>query len=233
MTNKSVFSFYQSERLVENLVLDVKNTLLDAIRKYSKATLLLSGGNTPKKFLQALSKEFLPWNKIDISLVDERWVDENDEASNANLVRTHLLQNRAKEANFVSLYREEKSSLEAEMIVNNELSKLFERVDVLLLGMGDDGHIASLFKESERFKEALDYNNHHMYIAMQSPKEPQERLSLSLRKILDAKQLFLHFEGKKKIELYTQALKDKQKYSMAIEYLLHQEHNDSLKVYFT
>ena len=131
----------------------------DAIRKTietnAHASMLLSGGTTPAPLYERLSHETLSWSRVDIGLVDERWVEPDDQASNERLVRTHFLQNNASAASFVPM---KIPSLNAESAKQNvdDMYKPFAKPSVAIIGMGPDGHTASWFPESKGLDEAMN-----------------------------------------------------------------------------
>lgn len=118
----------------------------DATCQTAHATLAVSGGTSPKPFLQTLSREPLDWAHIDVTLVDDRWVPETDSASNAQLVRDTLLQNAVVGAYFLPLVDVSKP-LEAHVAALNADSRR-RLPDVVVLGMGEDGHTASIFADA-------------------------------------------------------------------------------------
>src|SRR5690606_18762024 len=113
-----------------------------ALEQRPRARLLLSGGSTPGPVYQALGRAPLDWNRIDVALVDERWLQPDDPDSNSHLVRTTLLQDKAANARFETLTRPGRSIEEAVAAANLHASQV---PDAVVLGMGDDGHTASLF----------------------------------------------------------------------------------------
>jgi 6-phosphogluconolactonase len=114
--------------------------------------LLVSGGSTPAPVFRALSQAPLDWSRIDIALVDERWLPPGDPDSNARLVTDNLLRNKAKGARFEPLVRANRS---IETAVQDANLHAQNPADVVLLGMGDDGHTASLFPHMRDLKSAL------------------------------------------------------------------------------
>lgn len=116
------------------------------------ARLLLSGGSTPAPVYRALARTALDWRHVDIALVDERWLQPDDPDSNARLVRETLLQGRAKDANFHGLTRAGQGIEDAVRAANLHASR---GADAVVLGMGPDGHTASLFPRMRGLDEAL------------------------------------------------------------------------------
>jgi len=118
----------------------------------ARPRLLVSGGTSPAPVFRALSQLPLDWSRIDIALVDERWLPPGDPDSNARLVADNLLRNKAKVARFEPLVRANRS---IETVVHDANLHAQSPVDVVLLGMGDDGHTASLFPHMRDLDSAL------------------------------------------------------------------------------
>jgi len=122
------------------------------LAEHGRARLLLSGGTTPAPVYRALSKAPLDWAKVDVALVDERWLRPDDPDSNARLVREHLLQHHARAAHFEPLTRLGRS-LEESVAAANAHAR--QATTAAILGMGEDGHTASLFPGSRDLPRAL------------------------------------------------------------------------------
>ena len=132
--------------LADGLANDVAEQLRAAISARGEATLVVSGGRSPVAFFQNLAKQGLDWSKVTISLADERWVPVEHADSNAGLLKKYLLQGPAAKAKFLSLYAAAANLEDAAEQADRLLAEL-PAIDVLVLGMGDDGHTASLFPQ--------------------------------------------------------------------------------------
>ncbi|MCF6186212.1 MAG: 6-phosphogluconolactonase [Desulfobulbaceae bacterium] len=99
--NQSEFS--NRSTLAKSLADRIGELLTSGIRKNGRASLAVSGGSTPVELFERLSELDIPWAKVVITLVDERWVEPEAEDSNEHLVRTHLLKNKATAATFIPM----------------------------------------------------------------------------------------------------------------------------------
>ena len=187
--------FEAREELAETLARDVAEELARAIEAKGKATLAVSGGTTPRLFFEKLSEADLPWHRVTVTLVDERQVPETSERSNARLVRTHLLANRAAAARFVPLSGNDQAAEAAPF-------------DVVVLGMGSDGHTASIFPGADRLAEALDADTTERLIEISAPGAGEPRITFTLPVIEQAGRLKLHIEGMEKKSVLDKALDD-------------------------
>lgn len=222
MMNKKFFHFESSQELVEKLSQDIANKLTKAIEKRGKASLIVSGGNTPKPLFKKLSSMDINWKNITVALCDERWVDNNSKNSNENLVKTYLLQNFAKQANFIGMYQAMPIKKAQE-----SCSKLYEKsmdsFDVIILGMGSDGHTASLFPKNKKLDESFDMQNKQLMVHMTPQDAPYDRMSLNLKAILSSEHIILHIEGVEKQKVYEKAVLEDDKYLMPICAVLNQD----------
>jgi 6-phosphogluconolactonase len=188
------------ERLFESrgslcsaLATDVANALQHHVRTKGSSCLAVSGGTTPKLFFETLSRIDIPWSKITVTLVDDRQVPETSPRSNAKLVRDNLLQNLAAGAEFVPLFE----NPDAEKVAT---------LDVVVLGMGTDGHTASLFPGGDHLAEALDPKTEKRVMDISAPTAGEPRLTFTLPALLDASVLCLHIEGQEKRDVLNKAL---------------------------
>lgn len=200
--------FKDSAILVAVLAGQVAELLRAGIRERGQASLVVSGGSTPVPFFAALSELALDWKQVTITLADERWVDPADADSNERLVRLHLLQNRAAAAHFVGLKTGAPTAVQGEEECGNHLALLPRPFDVLILGMGNDGHTASLFPQASRLDEALAMDSGKLCMGITPPVAPHERITLTLPALLESRQIILHLVGPGKRAVYEKALAD-------------------------
>ncbi len=213
-------SFSDRDMLVGELADSVTSLLESGISKNGSASLAVSGGSTPVALFEELSVRDLAWEQVHICLVDERWVDPKDPESNEHLVRTHLLQNRAAAARFTGM----KNSAATAGAGEAECERLYREIpapyDVLLLGMGGDGHTASLFPGAVRLPQATDMESDRICISIAPLTAPHERMSLSLPAILSSRQIILHITGQDKRDVLDLAMSDGPAGEMPIRFIL-------------
>lgn len=173
-----------------------------------RASLVVSGGSTPLPFFKALREKPLDWARIDVLLADERWVPENDDASNTRLVRENLLQGPASEARYLSIKQPGETPADGLAAVEAALAELHLPLDVLILGMGNDGHTASLFPDAPELDDALDMDSAAIVAPMTPPSQPQKRITLTLRALNQAGFTALHLKGDDKLETLQAACSD-------------------------
>ncbi|WP_133471095.1 6-phosphogluconolactonase [Paraglaciecola marina] len=198
----------------------ISKLLRDGIEENGRASLIVSGGRTPAALFEALSKVSLAWDLVDISLADERWVDNGNDASNEKMLREKLLINNAVNANFFPLKTHHANANEAVQQCASNLQDIHTPFDVVILGMGEDGHTASLFPCSEQISEGLDLESGQSYIAVQPTTAPNQRMSLTLPALLNSQQIFLHLTGDSKKEVLDLALSGDNEMEMPIRAVL-------------
>jgi 6-phosphogluconolactonase len=186
------------EALAEALAARVAGQLRAGLVGRGAAVLAVSGGSTPKRFFERLSQQPLDWASVAVTLVDERWVPESSERSNARLVKAHLLQHAAAAARFVPLYAEAPTPEAAMPALRARVATLPAPFDAVVLGMGGDGHTASFFPGGDRLAEALDRKGAARVLPMRAPGAGEPRITFTLPALLDSHALFLHIEGEAK-----------------------------------
>ncbi len=194
--NRRVQQYAHNADLVGDLAHEIVSNLRVAIEARGHASIAVSGGSTPIALFKYLSSQQLDWQKVVITLVDERWVPETSNDSNAKLVQTHLLQDCAADAKFVSLKTTSADPFIAAQDVAATLQLQVLPLDIAILGMGEDGHTASFFPASDGLEEAL--HSDRVCCGMRPRAAPHARMTLSLTTLLNAKQLYLHIIGPRK-----------------------------------
>jgi len=144
-----VSSFESNAELSNQLASCIASNLAAALKRRAHATLAVSGGSTPQPLFEMLSRKPLDWSRIIITSVDERWVEETHVDSNARLINQFLLQNSAKAAQFISMKTPSDSPFQAEVAASAKLSPYASGIDVVVLGMGEDGHTASFSRGAD------------------------------------------------------------------------------------
>ncbi|MEO8672338.1 MAG: 6-phosphogluconolactonase [Tahibacter sp.] len=195
-----------STALAQALAERVADNIRSGIETRGTATIALSGGTTPKRFLQALSRSDLDWSRLQVTVADERWVTESEIRSNSHLLHSWLFQGPAAAAEFISLYVNNASAQEAVPIVAGRIAALSMPFDAVVLGMGDDGHFASLFPGADGLALALDPHSSATIIAIRAVAAPEPRMSLTLATLLRSRHTYLHIEGESKRSRFAAAI---------------------------
>jgi 6-phosphogluconolactonase len=170
------------------------------------ASLVVSGGSTPGTCFDLLSRAVLDWARVTIVPSDERWVPAADLNSNEGLIRRTLLQNAAAAARLLPLYRPGLDPAAAPAAVEGDLRALTQPFSAALLGMGADGHFASLFPDFAGLARALDPESGERCILVRTSGSPLLRISLTLSALLRTAHVGLLFFGADKRAVFEQAL---------------------------
>lgn len=202
----TINAFENADALTSGFAETLTALLKEGIAQRGRASLVVSGGRTPLALFKQLSETDLEWDKVDITLADERWVSEDDDASNTKLVRENLIQNNAAAAHFVTLKTDDAEANDGIAEVENRLSSFSLPFDALILGMGEDGHTASLFPCCKQIEDGLNLASGKICIATQPTTAPHQRISLTLPAILNSRNIFIHLTGEKKKEVLEDAL---------------------------
>jgi len=222
--------------LAELLAGWVSERLREGLTQRGQATLVVSGGSTPVPFFHALREADLDWPGVTVTLADERAVPATHADSNARLVRTHLLQGRAAKARWLPCFASatdnatdsQPDPLEAACeALDARLAALSWPVDVVVLGMGGDGHTASLFPRSAELLQALKAPPSRRCMVAEvpdAPNVPVRRLSWTPQALLATRHLAIHTTGVAKRELLQRACASDDVREMPIRLALWQDH---------
>lgn len=189
----------------------IAGLLLRALARTGRASIALSGGSTPADVYRRLSRKHIYWADIQGILVDERWVPPGDRASNESFIAETLQQNEARQLNVTGLWSEAATLREAADVATERLAAIGSPFNVVILGMGIDGHTASWFPHSEGLDEAIECEKRVCAIrAIKSgvTGDYVDRLTLSLGAIADAEQICLMIAGNEKRATYEAAATD-------------------------
>ncbi len=230
-------SFISPSALVDELVKQCSLALSNAVTLRGTASLLVSGGQSPLPFYQKLSMQDLPWQSIHIALVDERWVALDHKGSNEALVRSHLLINNAQYAQFIPMKNPSVTAQQGVAECENQYQKIQLPFDFIILGMGSDGHTASLFPKALGLEKALDPTGQACCAAITAiPSDTTsglcERMTLTVPSLLNCRSLNLLITGTRKQTTLTQAKEGSDVMEMPIRSFLHQQ-KTPLHIYWT
>lgn len=195
-----VYELEDAQLLAEKLGDRIIALLEQAIVSRNEAFFVVSGGSTPKPLFQYLSNQPLDWRKVTITLADERCVDPRESSSNARLVKEHLLQNHASKARFLSLFDGGEPSAYSAQTANDRLASL-PKYDAVILGMGNDGHTASIFPQASNRDVALDLDQPNLALLTDPVTVGPIRITQTARRLLDSRLLCLHITGSDKVRL--------------------------------
>jgi len=187
--------YADSNTLADALAQSVADDLRSGITARDQATLVVSGGTTPEKFLAKLAQQDLDWPKVTITLADERWVPPTHARSNEHLLRNTLLTARAAAATFVPLYTDAPDPESGLAETAKRIGALPLPFDAVVLGLGNDGHCASLFPDGDRFAQACDAANPARVSPMRSATAGEPRITLTVSVLVATRALYLHIEG--------------------------------------
>jgi 6-phosphogluconolactonase len=215
-----------------SLAVSLSKHLRAAIQQRGRARIAFSGGSTPVQLFKQLSLQVLDWSKVDITLVDERCVSEDDERSNASMLRTALINELDAEPNFFPLF----ISGENEVSRDARFRDFALPFDVVHLGMGEDAHTASFFPDSSNIETMLDMNQPKPRLETQSTNSQERRVTWSLPALLQSRLIVLQLIGPKKWAVLESVLEtlseggvsDEQRYQAPVlAVLLQTQLNDS------
>jgi len=226
------------QSLADHLAGEVSVQISNAIREKGSAVLALSGGSTPKPLFEALSNHDVEWSKVIITLVDERWVNEEHSLSNAAFMKTYLLNKLPDTVRFVRLYQEAESVevslpfvVADYLVATHSTADAPRAFDIVILGMGGDGHTASFFPDATNVAQLVDIDSVDPLLTCNSPSTQVERVTWSLPVLLNTGFLALHFTGQDKKDVFEKACEGGDVSQLPIRSVLFQDRVE-LNVYY-
>jgi len=197
--------------MVASLQTAISERLLNGLLKNGKASWAVSGGSTPAPLFEAMSQVGLDWSRIQVALVDERWVNPDHPRSNEAFMKGALKKGHSAKARFVGMKTPHATPQDAESAVNDRYRALSLPFDSILLGMGSDGHTASFFPGAEGLEEALDPAGGKTCAALTAQKsdvtgDEVNRMSLTASAIIGAGHVVLMITGAEKKQVLEAAL---------------------------
>lgn len=193
--NIKLFSNHKQQ--VDSIVEHLKQKIKHKLNTSESIIIAVSGGKSPIELFKKISVADLPFNRIFFTLIDERIISTDSADSNENLVKKNLLINSATKSRFLGLYKGINDNLEIQRNLNN----INFKIDIGILGMGEDGHFASIFKCSKEYESLIALNNKEKYLLVNPTSVPYQRISLTLRSVLEIPELILSINGIKKLNI--------------------------------
>ena len=171
---------------------------------HTVASIVISGGTTPLTCFRALADTTLDWDRVQISLSDERWVPPDHDDSNERQAREALLIDKAAPAKLLPVYATDTTPAARCEELQDPLPVL--PFSCSLIGMGVDGHFASLFPDAENLEPGLDVESGRLYVPVETASSPHPRVSMTLAGISRSDEILLLMFGEDKLEVYERAL---------------------------
>lgn len=221
----SFHEFRSADALYTDVAHAIARRLSTAVTRDGRASFVAPGGTTPGAMFDILARCAAPWKDIEITLSDDRWIETTSDRSNEKLVRARLLTANAAAANLIPFKTSHSHAHEAENELNATIAAMRRPFDVVALGMGTDGHIASLIPGAAGLARALDRNDPALVRAVNPPDLAAmgERMTLTLRAILDARWIVLLLRGEEKLAAYRRALDGTDVLDAPVRAVLHQQ----------
>ena len=207
-------------KLMAALTQHVARRLKEDLARQDQAVLVVSGGRSPVPLFQSLAAQALVWSRVVVTLTDERWVPPDHPDSNEALVRTHLLKQRAAMASFVPFWTGDATPEAAAPALCATLGELPSPFSEVILGMGEDGHMASLFPGSAELAEGL--STPEPALAVRPTHAPHARMSLSLHQLLRSRDIVLMISGAAKRQILEEALGEGPEEDLPVRAILRQ-----------
>jgi 6-phosphogluconolactonase len=186
------------EEFINTVTQEILICLSNSIKEFGNANILLSGGSTPGPIYRSLDLKCEFIEKISIGLVDERFVETTNKHSNEKLIRECFSSRESFKYNIEGMVYDSTDKIENLSLINKKYQKFIDKTDMVILGMGKDGHTASIFPNDPASINAILSTS--SFINTHAPSYPEERISCSINQICKAKSIILTIIGKEKRE---------------------------------
>lgn len=220
--------FNTRDEMIAELQQVCVTALNEAIENRGEATFMVSGGSTPEPLYKSMSNLDLDWESVYVALVDERWVDFDHDKSNEAFTVKHLVQNKAAVTNLIGMKNTAEAAAEGLADCEAAYQQLAQPFDITILGMGNDGHTASLFPHAQGLEAALNPESTELCAAITANQSEvtgafTERMTLTLAGLMRSKALFLLITGDEKLAVLRKAQAGNNVNEMPIRAVLQQD----------
>jgi len=198
------------------IVAAISTSLVREFKKREKVVLVVPGGRTAKLILPVLSQLDLPWNRITVLPADERWVPKDHDDSNEGLIAATMSSAIKKGARLLGIKTDGADPFKELETIEAKLTAIELPLAVVFLGMGEDGHVASIFPFDSRQESPKG-----MVCATLRPDHP--RVSLTPRLLLNSTRIVLAVSGKAKYDVIAEALQPGDADALPVRFVLHQD----------
>lgn len=183
----------------------IAEALTRRLDKQKAVSLVVAGGSSPVQCFAALAHKDIDWARVGVIPSDDRWVPGEHDDSNERLVRNTLLVNGAASADLLPFYADETTVEERAAALDKEIRFAPFPFACALLGMGTDGHFASLFPDAENLDEGLDLESSTLCLPVKTEASPYPRISLTLAALSRSDEIVLLIFGDDKRKIYEKA----------------------------
>ena len=204
------YIYEDREELYKAVAVKCATELNRDVYERGMASIVVPGGTTPAPVFEKLSQIPLPWDKVSIVPSDERWIATDHQQSNQYLIEQRLMINHASAAQLIGLKNDAETAEEGEVQTELALEQIELPFTVTVLGMGNDGHFASLFPGCPKIQEALDLNQQKKCMAINAESNPAageftQRMSLTMASLINSKLIIILITGQRKLDLIREA----------------------------
>jgi len=227
MSNIETKKFSTRDKLFSAVAKRCEEQLKTSTEKNGQASFIIPGGTTPAPAFKKLANSNLDWKNITIAQSDERWVEPVHPQSNQGLTAKTLLIDNASVAGYIAMKNTALSTNEGLAECNQAYHELGSPFSLTMLGMGLDGHIASLFPGSKEIAQGLDLSNKNPCIAIDAhgcevAGDYPNRMSLTMAAILKSELIILLLTGKEKLDVIQSAQTNNQPLEQPVAAILNQ-----------